>query len=472
MVKTKRRKSLASLLIALIMMMGMMVGGSANVFADTIPASGTLLWSYFGGNWTTGGAITPPTYYDGNVYVAVDDGGSVAVKIIPEGNTGDVANPESISLAQGHELAYWSMIAPTYDADVQKLYVPMNGGIEIVDMRTRTTSFVQLNAEYTSTVLTYDDEYIYAGLLNADYTTGDFCKIKKDGVNEVTYAGTTDGYLWATPCPISIDGGSYVLIGSNTGKVYLYGNTIVDTLEIVDTFDVGEKINSSMTADGSGNYYFSTKGGKLYKVYITAQKEIKVVSGYPVNLTAASSCTPLISNGKVYVGTEGQTVDVFSTDGSKDASLSVTGLAGNVQGLTALNGKVYASYNNRPGGLYNVTEKGDFYVPAESMKEYNAYLPVTNGTDKIFFKNDSGYLMAVSAGESNPGGGEQGGSGADPSTPDDSDKDTTDDDVTVTEESTDTATKTSDDFNLIAFAIISLAALFTAAAVFRRQRKM
>lgn len=426
MVKTKRRKSLASLLIALMVAIGIMAGGSANVFADTIPASGTLLWSYFGGNYT-GEVITPPAYYDGNVYAVVKDENDAYLKKFDEsdGSASDVAKLEGVSLG-------YNTLAPTIDANAGKIYVPLTGSIAIVPINGGTVEYVSTETGYqTISPITFDNNYLYFGTyLEKDGFTGDYYRVNKSNLTQKKMVEDT-AFYWAGACPVTIDGKSYVLFGSNAQKVYLYSNEDED---VVDEYLVDGNVNSTIVADGNGSYFFSARtgysSGKLYKISITADKKIAVANYFPVPLTKYSTCTPVLVEGNVYVGTAGQNyqcgaVDVFSTNGVKNNDLSRIELVGEVKGLTALNGKVYASYNNMPGGLYNVTEKEDFYVPAESMKQYNAYVPVTNGTDKIFFKNDSGYLMAVSAGESNPGGDNPGGGDNDSSTPDDSDKDTT-----------------------------------------------
>lgn len=425
----KTKKKVLSLLIMMIVAITMAFGSGAAVFAETgADDGGALLWSYYvGGNYNSPHKQTPPAYYNGNVYFVTQHEGNSSLQMIPEnvtvGEDKSVSDRQLITLAEmDGKLIHQATIAPTIDSAAGKAYVPLTGCIAIVPIDGGAPVYVDTEGGYTDagqqtiSPITYDDEYIYVGTWKNE-NTGTYYRIDKDTYNK-TVMQTEAGFYWAGACPVTIGGESYVLFGSDAAKLYLYSNKDDN---VVNEFAVEGKVRSTITPDGNGNYYFSTyegfSSGKLYKISITDDKQIVTTGNYPVPLTKGSTCTPVMMDGNVYVGTAGKTIDVFSTDGVKNETLSCKELKGNVQGLTSLNGAVYASYNNKPGGIYNVTKKQDFYVPEESMQEYNAYLPVTNGKDKLFFKNDSGYLFAVSTKISGSDG-----SGGDPSVPDEGDK--------------------------------------------------
>lgn len=417
-----------ALAVAIVMVMG----GSSAVFADTGETTGSLQWCNYVGDYNAKEVQTPPAYHNGYVYFVTQHSGSSYLQRIKEdvsvGEDKKVQNGQIETLAElNGKLIEYATIAPTIDADAGKIYIPLTGCFVIVPIEGGTPVYVDTDGVYTSggqqtiSPITYDNEYIYAGTWGGSSPNNYYRIAKSNPSNKTVMTEDSSGFYWAGACPVTLTDGSGVIFGSDSKNVYLYSNK---TNSVIDTLGVSGKVRSSVVSDGNGNYYFSAYGssygsyslGYLYKVSIQDNKLV-VADNYPVDLSGGSTCTPVISGSSIYVGTDKKTIDIFDSNGVKTSSEA----PGTVKSLTEINGTVYAPDNalsGNKGGIIKA-DGSQFFMPDESMQQSNIYQIATNddGT-MLFFKNDSGYLMAVSTG-AKPDGGEE---DKDPVLPDETDK--------------------------------------------------
>lgn len=408
--KNKLLTWVTTLIVAIVMVLG----GNSTVFADTGEMTGSLQWCNYVGDYNAKEVQTPPAYHDGYVYFVTQHSGTSYLQRIKEdvsvGEDKKVKNDQIETLAElNGKLIEYATIAPTIDAGAGKIYIPLTGCFAIVPIEGGTPVYVDTDGVYASggqqtiSPITYDNEYIYAGTWGGS-SLNSYYRIAKSDFTKTVMEEDNAGFYWAGACPVTLEDGTGVIFGSDSGSVYLYSNK---TDSVICTLSVTGKVRSSVVLDGKGNYYFSVyekyASGYLYKVFIQDNKLI-VADNYPVALSGGSTCTPVISESSIYVGTDKKTIDIFDEDGDKTSSVAAPGT---VKSLAEIKGAVYAPNNALSGSKGGIIEAdgSQFFMPDESMQQSNIYQIAANddGT-MLFFKNDSGYLMAVSTGSKSDSG--------------------------------------------------------------------
>ena len=156
---------------------------------------------------------------------------------------------------------------------------------------------------------------------------------------------------------------------------------------------------------GEGHLYFVSKAGKLYKMPIEADGTLGTPQS--VTLSGQSVGVPQVTDTRAYVGTSAAKVDVIDIS-SMTVKYSVS-VPGYPQGEMLVRQKdsstdyIYGAYNKKPGGIFfieagtsSAKSSGILYDPVHPN---NSISPVEcDETGTLFFKNDSGYVMAVEGG--------------------------------------------------------------------------
>jgi hypothetical protein len=182
----------------------------------------------------------------------------------------------------------------------------------------------------------------------------------------------------------------------------------------IDTVSVEGSVRGSMvhrTESGRGYIYFVSQAKKLYKVELGAGGTFGQTKS--VSLSGASVGVPQITGDRAYVGTSAGKVDVIDIDagGSKGKmslkySVSVQGYPQGELLVCSKDSKtdyIYGTYNKKPGGIFFIeagenkaVASGALYDPLHP--EY-CISPVECDEDgNLYFKNDSGYIMAITTG--------------------------------------------------------------------------
>ena len=287
----------------------------------------------------------------------------------------------------------------------------------------------------TISPITYYNGYIYTGMWRGETNMQNFACFSvtdEDPTNgsETKYATWLmphmGGYYWVGAyvndvCAVfgSDDGTSY----SNSPTAVLYSVNPV-TGSVIDTInDVKGDIRCCVVYD-SGRVYFTTKGGYLYSVGLNSNGTFDHASIKSIQIGSMSTSTPVIYKGRLYVGCSGKGYDWDGDSGSGIAVVDVSGgkldiiykastpgypQAGALvsTAFEAATGKVYVytTYNKNPGGIYIIEDSagqtepsannGDLYVPEKAYQQYCISTICADSEGTLYYKNDSGALIAV-----------------------------------------------------------------------------
>ncbi len=321
-------------------------------------------------------------------------------------------------------------------------FVPVDGGVQALRADTLESLWVSENrGGQTISPITYFDGKVFCGTWNSETAEGEyFClsvededKNKKTETKEFLWSiSHTGGFYWAGAYATE----EYVVFGSDdgqpegeTGPAVLY-SVNPENGEIIDTIDglLGD-IRSTVSYDEETDFiFFTTKGGSLCKVKMCADGTFEESTFEEYNLNGASTVTPLVYNGLAYIGVSGcesfenggngyKIIDVNASP-MKEVALMET--PGGVQSSALLTTAyeesgyvyVYITYNNIPGGIFELKVKKsdqtdddgaaivklssvELFVPEDDMAQYCLCSPICDENGVIYYKNDSGYLMAI-----------------------------------------------------------------------------
>jgi outer membrane protein assembly factor BamB len=112
-----------------------------------------------------------------------------------------------------------------------------------------------------------------------------------------------------------------------------------------------------------------------------------------IKLAGKSTCTPVIKDGKAYIGYSAGIQVIDLTTGAVTATYSAPA---DVKGLAVVGDKIYCTYNNTPGGLYDATAGCDYFVPVDTAMQNYCISTIEVGNDgTLYYTNDSNNLMEV-----------------------------------------------------------------------------
>lgn len=311
-----------------------------------------------------------------------------------------------------------------------------NGHIQALRADTLESLWVtESMGDQTISPITYYNGYIYTGTWGSETKEQNFACFSvtdEDPTNgfETKYATWlrphAGGYYWVGAyvndvCAVfgSDDGTS----GSDSPTAVLYSVNPV-TGSIIDTINnVKGDIRCCIVYD-SGRVYFTTKGGYLYSVGLNSNGTFDHASIKSIQIGSMSTSTPVIYKGRLYVGCSGKGYDWDGDSGSGIAVVDVSGgklekiykastpgypQAGPLvsTAFEAATGKiyVYTTYNKNPGGIYIIEDSagqtepsannGDLYVPEKAYQQYCISTICADSEGTLYYKNDSGALIAV-----------------------------------------------------------------------------
>ncbi len=392
-----------------------------------------LKWGVkYGESW--GAACTPPLILGGYLYTLQ---GNQILKLDKE--TGEcVDRSEELNGSAG-----FALNPLTYGDGL--IYAQIgNGSIQAVDAATLKSVWVSDPVGgQTLCPITYRNGYIYTGTWNSESAIGTyFCLSVTDedpnSGTETKYPSWTfehqGGFYWAGAyVEEGSDGNDYVVFGSDDGSSEgSYVNNAVlyslsaETGQVVDKITgLSGDIRSSIAYD-DGKVYFATKGGYLYRASLD-NGQLDDLAEY--NLGGMATATPLVYNGRVYVGVCG-TSQFAENSGHKFAivedteeglelaydaeirgypqaaallSTAYTNVDYNGDGRPDERVYIYFTYNTKPGGIFYITDEPGqteskqetLFTPPAEMQEYCISTLCTDKDGTLYYKNDSCYLMAV-----------------------------------------------------------------------------
>ncbi len=387
-----------------------------------IPDQAVIKWAKkHSGGWAE--SITPPILVNDYLYIAK---GKTVAKI-------DKASGEIVATSPEMAGAVGFALNPiTYGEGM--LFVPVGLG-RVQALRADTLELLWVSEKVggqTVTPVTYKDGYIYIGTWNRENTKGTYYCLSVTDEDTTSSTETkyctwrldhTGGFYWAGAYAAD----NYVIFGSDDGSPEdTYTETAVlysadpTTGIIIDTITgIKGDIRSTVSYDaGSDRIYFTTKGGQFYKVKVNSDGTFDDAATQVLALGGMSTGTPLVYNGRAYVGVAGSSQ--FGTSGHKYKVVNVTDMSeiysvdvpGYIQTSALLStacvnetGKVYVylTYNAMPGGIFVLEDSAGqsegkgyhLFTPVSPMSNYCICSLVCDAEGTIYYKNDSGYLMAV-----------------------------------------------------------------------------
>lgn len=407
------------------------------------PKLSKLKWGVkHGGGWSA--SVSPPIIVGGFLYSTV---GNKIRKINKE--TGETVKEVSIAGS-----AAYAMNPAAYAEG--KLFIQIgNGRVQALDINTLESLWVseKIGGQTVSNI-TYKNGYVYTGTWNSEKTDGAFIcmsasatddievvdnvktkKLKwqmKPSVGVITEGGISSAAGVTSPCGFYWTGAyvsdDYMILGSDDGspeKTYtetavLYSMHPVTGKVIATMGGIRGDIRSNIVYH-KGHAFFSTKGERLYKVAINEDGTFGQ-SSY-VSTGGMMTASPVIYNDRIYIGVSGQSqfdadsdhnFTVIKNDNvlTQDSILYKTRIPGYPQATSLLSthyekdtGSLYIYYtlNANPGGIYcykdNAKEsKGEtfqLFAPPKEMQNYCISTISCDNEGTLYYKNDSGYLMAI-----------------------------------------------------------------------------
>lgn len=373
-------------------------------------------------------ATTPPIIVNGNIYFAKND------KVICVSKEDGSVIDESEALVGNVGFGTTSL---TYGGGM--FYIPLGNG-RIQALRADTLESVWISEALggqTINPITYHNGRIYCGTYTDETAEGTyFCLSVEDAdTNEKTEEKEclwkivhTGGFYWAGAYATD----SFVVFGSDDGATEGETGTSVlysvnpDNGDIIDTIDgLAGDIRSTIAYDGATDrIYFTTKGGTLCKAKINSDGTFDDSTFEQLELGGASTVTPLVYDNLAYIGVfengenKYKVIDVCVTPMKVVAECTVPGYVQSSALLSSAYNEqpghmyVYVTYNYPPGGIHILTcikadsigpdgetvaelVSEDLYTPDGDMAQYCVCSPVCDSDGTIYYKNDSGYLMAI-----------------------------------------------------------------------------
>lgn len=425
-------------------------GNSSNnaVTATKTPVSaedGMLYWAKKIGSFSTGtdgnasggSAVSSPILVNGALIVYA---GSRLYRINKDTGetlqTGTMAGESSFSINSA-----------TY-ADGMLFVALSNGRVQAFNAETLESLWVYTDplGGQSNCPVTVCDGYVYTGFWNGETKNANYVclSVTDEQPNEKLEAKTATwrytkagGFYWAEAYVSK----EFMLLGTDDGKTgYTNGHGSILLLDpktgrVLDRTDKprGDVRSSICYADGA--YYATSKGGDFIRITLSADKR-SIAKSELLALengtggTAMSTSTPVVYNGRAYVGVSGSAqfdaysghnITVVDLSGAMSIAYRVETkgypqTSGLLSTAYAENGNdyvyVYFFDNYTPGtmrmlrdtkgqktaDLITVEEEKDtayaIFTPNGAQAQYAICSPIVDENGTIYFKNDSCFLMA------------------------------------------------------------------------------
>ncbi len=329
---------------------------------------------------------------------------------------------KSVTMADTPSFGYTPLL---YENGV--VYCPLdNGKIQAFDYKTMRSLWIYTDPAggQALTPIVYDNGRIYTGFWNDENLKANYVciDVKDEDPRSADEKKTAiwiyeniGGFYWAG-CAVA---GDCVIFGGDDGTFYADRSSKLVSLNknsgaLIDSVDIVGDQRSTVTYS-EGKVYFTTKAGYLYRVGVTAAGRFEKSGLKRVYLGGASTSTPLIFNGRIYLGVQGSgfgagyfkviNADTLSVIYSADTNGYPQGGFLLTDAYYKDTGKVYiyAACNGLPGGITvfedsaNQTQplSSGLFTPSGKNSGYciSPVLCEENGT--LFYKNDSGTVFAI-----------------------------------------------------------------------------
>ena len=399
---------------------------TGQIDAETESSDVELLWASASGSGYDSGAVGSPIFVDGYMYAYA---GTRLLKLDPA--TG--ATVASANMASNSDFA---IIPPTY-ADGMIFVALKEGRVQAFRADTLESLWVYQDPlkGQSNSPITYSDGYVYVGFWNGESGAANFVCLTADyegtSAKEALWRYTSQGgFYWAG----AYANDKYVVVGTDDGQSGYTSQTaklvVFDkrTGEIVDSKESYTGDIRSNIAYADGRVYFTSKGGYFYSEVLGADG--KLSGSKSIALGGMSTSTPVVYNNRAYVGVSGDGqftaysghhIAVLDLNSWSVAYTATTQGYPQTSGLLSTNTEdgsvnVYFMDNYTPGvmrvindsagqtALKNgITENGKsncapvVFKPEGPLAQYCISSPVVDEYGTLYFKNDSGNLIALTS---------------------------------------------------------------------------
>ena len=401
---------------------------TGQIDAETKTPDVELLWASASGSGYDSGAVGSPIFVDGYMYAYA---GTRLLKLDPA--TG--ATVASANMASNSDFA---IIPPTY-ADGMIFVALKEGRVQAFRADTLESLWVYQDPlkGQSNSPITYSDGYVYVGFWNGESKPANFVCLTADyegtSTKEALWRYTSQGgFYWAG----AYANENYVVVGTDDGQSGYTSQTaklvVFDkrTGEIVTekTGYVGD-IRSNIAYDETTNrLYFTSKGGYFYSEVLGADGNLS--GSKSIALGGMSTSTPVVYNNRAYVGVSGDgqftaysghhiaVLDLNSWSVAYTATTQgypqTSGLLSTATDDGSVN--VYFMDNYTPGVMRVINDRAGqtelkngitendhancapvVFKPEGPLAQYCISSPVVDEYGTLYFKNDSGNLIALTS---------------------------------------------------------------------------
>lgn len=311
------------------------------------------------------------------------------------------------------------------------IFSGFDGGVQAFDADTLESLWVYKDSVGGQAIspIYYNDGCIYTGFCSSETGTANYvCMDVKDEDTTKTDEAKSAKWVYANKGGFYWTGAystdKFIVVGSDNGtKDNSHSKILTLNKENGEEIDSGEAVGDircSVSYDKDTDaYYFTSKGGYFYRAKIDDNGNFTKLDS--IALSGASTSTPTILNGRAYVGfghyRTGYGIAVIDLDSFEIAYTAKTKGYPQNSGLGVVNedgyNYVYFTENRDGGPISYVKDKkgvtkvldpqiiGDkeyapaIFTPTGAQSQYAVADLVADENGTIYFKNDSGYIMAV-----------------------------------------------------------------------------
>ena len=401
---------------------------TGQIDAETKSSDVELLWASASGSGYDSGAVGSPIFVGGYMYAYA---GTRLLKLDPA--TGETV--ASVNMVSNSDFA---IIPPTY-ADGMIFVALKEGRVQAFRADTLESLWVYQDPlkGQSNSPITYSDGYVYVGFWNGESKPANFVCLTADYEGSTTKEAlwrytSQGGFYWAG----AYANDKYVVVGTDDGQSGYTSQTaklvVFDkrTGEIVDSKESYTGDIRSNIAYADGRVYFTSKGGHFYSEVIGSDGKIDLTQSKDIDLGGMSTSTPVVYKSRAYVGVSGDGqftpysghhIAVLDLNSWSVAYTATTQGYPQTSGLLSTNTEdgsvnVYFMDNYTPGvmrvindsagqtSLKNgITENGKdncapvVFKPEGPLAQYCISSPVVDEYGTLYFKNDSGNLIALTS---------------------------------------------------------------------------
>lgn len=399
---------------------------TGQIDAETKSSDVELLWASASGSGYDSGAVGSPIFVGGYMYAYA---GTRLLKLDPA--TGETV--ASVNMVSNSDFA---IIPPTY-ADGMIFVALKEGRVQAFRADTLESLWVYQDPlkGQSNSPITYSDGYVYVGFWNGESKPANFVCLTADYEGSTTKEAlwrytSQGGFYWAG----AYANDKYVVVGTDDGQSGYTSQTaklvVFDkrTGEIVDSKEGYTGDIRSNIAYADGRVYFTSKGGYFYSEVLGSDG--KLSGSKSIALGGMSTSTPVVYNNRAYVGVSGtgqftaysgHHIAVLDLNSWSVAYTATTQGYPQTSGLLSTNTEdgsvnVYFMDNYTPGvmrvindsanqtALKNgISENGQnncapvVFKPEGPLAQYCISSPVADEYGTLYFKNDSGNLIALTS---------------------------------------------------------------------------